>query len=280
LVAADEFGVLVPAHDMEFLSTLNRIFDNPPQHRQNRRGLQQQVDITNPQFNIIAGVQPAYLANLLPEEAWGMGFMSRVIMVYSGEKVVVKLDLMNEAPAGVEHSARVKLLDRLQEIVDIEGRILWTREANDAIETWSLEGLKPVPEHSKLEHYSARRLLHVIKLCIVSTVSRSSAIIDIVDFNRAKDWLLEAEQLMPDIFREMVQRSDRQVLDELHWFAWKIYNKERSPIHETKLFEFLRIRAPADKIPRIIDIAVRAGMFEDMGLKLYRPRPKHEHGVE
>ena len=280
LVAADEFGVLVPSHDTEFLSTLNRIFDNPPQHRQNRRGLQQQVDIVNPQLNIIGGVQPAYLANLLPEEAWGMGFMSRVIMIYSGEKISIKLDLMSTAPVGREPLVRDKLVSRLQKILNIEGRVLWTKEANDAVENWNSGGLAPIPDHSKLEHYSARRLLHVIKLSIVSAVSRNSFIIDVLDFNRAKDWLLEAEQFMPDIFREMVQRSDRQVLDELHWYAWKQYAKDKQLIYESKLYEFLRIRAPSDKIAKILEIAVRAGMFEDCGQRMYRPRPKHEHGIE
>ncbi len=280
LVAADEFGVLVPSHDLDFLSTLNRIFDNPPQHRQNRRGLQQQIDIVNPQLNIIGGVQPAYLANLLPEEAWGMGFMSRVIMVFSGEKTQFKLNLGSKITMAKNQIAREQLLSGIRKILDINGELDWTKEASDAVEKWREEGEAPVPEHSKMEHYNARRVLHVLKLCIISAISRSSGTVHNLDFQRARDWLLEAEQFMPDIFREMVQRSDRQVIDELHWFAWKLWVKEKKPIHEARLFEFLRIRAPSDKIPRILDIAVRAGMFENLGLDMYRPKPKHEHGME
>jgi hypothetical protein len=280
LVAADEFGVLVPSHDLEFLSTLNRIFDNPPQHRQNRRGLQQQVDITNPQLNIVGGVQPAYLANLLPEEAWSMGFMSRVIMVFSGEKVKFKLNLRSDAKLRGNAAVRDVLISKTQKILGLFGRLDWTEEAENAVEKWNEGGLEPVPEHSKMEHYNQRRLLHVLKLCIISAVSRSSFVIDALDFNRARDWLFEVEQFMPDVFREMVQRSDRQVIDELHWYAWKLWVKDKQPIHEARLFEFLRIRAPSDKIPRILDIAVRAGMFENLGLNFYKPKPKHEHGME
>jgi hypothetical protein len=280
LVAADEFGVLVPSHDLEFLSTLNRIFDNPPQHRQNRRGLQQQVDITNPQLNIVGGVQPAYLANLLPEEAWSMGFMSRVIMVFSGEKVKFKLNLRSKTALRGNAVVRDVLISKTQKVLGLYGRLDWTEEAENAVEKWNESGLEPVPEHSKMEHYNQRRLLHVLKLCIISAVSRSSFVIDAIDFNRARDWLFEVEQFMPDVFREMVQRSDRQVIDELHWYAWKLWVKEKQPIHEARLFEFLRIRAPSDKIPRILDIAVRAGMFENLGLNFYKPKPKHEHGME
>lgn len=280
LVAADEFGVLVPSHDLDFLSTLNRIFDNPPQHRQNRRGLQQQVDIVNPQLNIIGGVQPAYLANLLPEEAWGMGFMSRVIMIYSSEKAQFLLNLGSKVGVAKNQIARDNLLKRLQHVLGLYGELDWTQEAKDAVEKWRAEGEKPVPEHSKMEHYNARRVLHVLKLCIISAVSRGSGTVHNLDFQRARDWLLEAEQFMPDIFREMVQRSDRQVIDELHLYAWKIWVKDKKPIHEARLFEFLRIRAPTDKIPRILDIAVRAGMFESLGLDYYRPKPKQEHGIE
>lgn len=280
LVAADEFGVLVPSHDLEFLSTLNRIFDNPPQHRQNRRGLQQQVDIINPQLNIIGGVQPAYLANLLPEEAWSMGFMSRVIMIFSGEKVKFKLNLSSKDQLRGNAKVRDLLILKTKQVLKLYGRLEWAKEAEDAIEKWNEDGLPPVPEHSKMEHYNQRRLLHVLKLCVISTVSRGAAVIDPIDFNRARDWLLEAEQFMPDVFREMVQRSDRQVIDELHWHAWKIWIKDKKPIHEAKLFEFLRIRAPSDKVPKILDIAVRAGMFTDLGMHYYQPRPKHEHGME
>jgi hypothetical protein len=286
LVAADEFGVLVPSYDTDFLSTLNRIFDNPAQHRQNRRGLQEQVDIVNPQLNIIGGVQPAYLANLLPEEAWGMGFMSRVIMVHSAEKKKVRMDLIRFngeeiVPTILVNSPILQILIlRLRKMAELYGRMDWREDAARASEKWNDEGLPPVPEHSKMEHYNTRRLLHVVKLCIISAISAGHQVIELTDFTRAKDWLLEVEQEMPDIFREMVQRSDAQVLEELHAHIWKIWVKDKGPVHEVRLVDFLKTRATSDKVQKIIDIAVRSGMLTNCGMSFYLPRPKHEHGLE
>jgi hypothetical protein len=101
------------------------------------------------------------------------------------------------------------------------------------------------------------------------------------DVLRAKDWLLHAEEFMPDIFKEMVQRSDSQVIADLHFFAWKIYMKEKRGVHKTRLFHFLQHRLPSDKIEKVLDIAEKANFFSrQAGTDLYVPRPKTEHGLE
>jgi hypothetical protein len=277
LVPADEFSVLVPAHDQDFLNTLCRIYDNPPQHRQNRRGFKDQIDITNPQLNIIGGTQPAYLASLLPELAWGQGFMARMIMIHCGIKRQVRLFGGKQ----LEEPVRQLLIKRLQAMNKLYGPLPWEYRAAEAIEHWNLKGLEPVPTHSKLEHYNARRILHVLKLSIVSAVSQGNTSISVEDFNRGRDWLLEAERGMPDIFRAMVQRSDNEVIDELHFYAWKLYAKDKKPIHESKLIDFLKNRTPSEKILRILDICTRAGVFTKLeGTGLYQPKPKSDHGME
>ena len=277
LVPADEFGVLMPSHDLEFLSTLNRIYDNPPAHRQERRSLKKPIDIINPQLNIIAGVQPAYLANLLPEEAWAMGFMSRVIMIYSRDKQKVQLFKPNGKPYEVNQN----LLRRLRDMTKMYGEVTFDAAATAEFERWYDKGCDPIPEHSRLEHYNGRRLLHVAKLSLVAAVSAGRKFISLQDFGRARDWMLDAEVRMPDVFREMTQHSDIQLIQELHFFAWQQWIKDRRPLHESRLINFLAARAPSERIPRILDIAVRANIFDrDAGSGSFRPRPKNEHGLE
>ena len=279
LIAADEFGVLLPSHDTEFLSTLNRIFDNPPQHGHERRMLgDKQIDIINPQITILAGTQPSYLANLLPEEAWGQGFMSRVFMVYSNSKRR-SIDIFDTRELS---KPKFKLLsDWLSTLTKLYGPVSWDYSAASAAQKWVASDMQPEPEHSKLEHYKGRRLINFLKLLIISTVARNRTEIHLEDFTRAQDWMLEAELVMPDIFREMVGRSDIQIIDELHFFLWKIWAKEKKGIHESRLYDFLRNRTPAEKIPRIIDVALKANIIEQLaGTDLFRPRPKNDHGVE
>jgi hypothetical protein len=98
--------------------------------------------------------------------------------------------------------------------------------------------------------------------------------------NRARDWLLHAEQLMPDVFREMVQRSDSQLIQELHYFLWKLWLKEKKPIHESRLIHFLQTRVPSEKVLRVLEIAARSSIIKLVADKQWIPRPTHEHGLE
>lgn len=278
LVASSEFGVLVPAHDLEFLNTLNHIYDNPRNYRENRRSMgDNQVDITNPQLNILGGTQPAYLANLLPEEAWGMGFTARVIMVYSSKAISVSL-FKRQAPRSEEFKT---LVSGLSKVAALYGAMTFTPECEHEIEAWAEAGCQPVPDHSKLQNYVSRRILHVLKLCIVAAVSAGSPVIDTQHFHRAREWLLLAESTMPDIFREMVGKSDVQVIDELHYFCWQLWVKEKAPVHVSRLIHFLSVRVPSEKIMRVIEVAEKANILErSAGTDLYKPKPKHEHGME
>lgn len=278
LVASSEFGVLVPAHDLEFLNTLNHLYDCPRNYRENRRSMgDNQIDITNPQLNILGGTQPAYLANLLPEEAWGMGFTARVLMVYSSRAISVPLFSSPEPRTELFR----QLTARLRTVTQLHGPLDFTEEAKHEIERWANDGCQPVPTHSKLANYASRRILHALKLSMVAAVSSGSANIGIEHFTRARDWLLGAEATMPDIFREMVGKSDTQVIDELHFYCWKIWINEKKPVHKSRLIHFLQTRVPSEKIMRLLDVAVQANILDQLiGTDTYRPRPKNEHGLE
>jgi hypothetical protein len=174
-----------------------------------------------------------------------------------------------------------ELRQRLHQITKAYDQMTWSPEAAASIERWNDSGCEPVPVHSKLEHYSMRRILHVLKLSIISAISANSPIITVLDFNRARDWLLEAEQTMPNIFREMVQKSDIQIIDELYFFAWQLYIRDKRPIGAARLVNFLANRAPSERISRILDVAVKANIFDHLvDSNAYRPRPRHEHGLE
>ena len=279
VVPSSEFGVLVPAHDLEFLSVLNHIYDNPRCYRENRRTNNQRIEITNPQLTILAGTQPGFLANLLPEEAWTMGFTSRIIMVYAGTPVRVKLF---DDQRQHKDDLWKQLVTTLTSFHSLMGCVLWEQPAKDELERWNAEGLPPIPEHSKLVNYNGRRILHIIKLCMISAVSRTQTLtISLDDLNRARDWLLQVEDAMPDVFREMTQKSDAQVIADMHFFAWKLWIKAKQPVHKTRLVHFLSSRVPSEKIDRVIDVAERSNIITRMaGTELFIPKPAHEHGIE
>lgn len=280
-IAASEFGVLVPAHDLDFLNFLNQIYDNDPSYRESRRTSGKKIDTISPQINILAGTQPSYLATLLPEEAWGLGFMTRIILVHSGEEIKIADPF---APKTKDPAILETLVSQMKQLVSAYGECDWEEEAKDAARTWYQLGCPPVPEHSRLQSYNRRRFMHALRLCMVSAASAGHpTLITLGDFNRAVDWLLQTEATIPNIFKDMVQRSDGQLILELHQYVWTIYAQSKKPVHEARLYHFLQNRITSDKIQRIIETAVRANVLdriEGLDAPHYRPRPKNEHGVE
>ena len=126
----------------------------------------------------------------------------------------------------------------------------------------------------------ARRLLHIIKLVTISCLSRQKGkLIEECDIERAKGWLLEAEKVMPDIFRAMMAKSDSELLSELHFHLWKLWASvvpdKRKPIDETHVYTFLKDRVPGEKIAKIIEVAEKSGLIVHNAGGGWIPRPLH-----
>lgn len=282
LVAADEFGVLCPAHDLEFLSVLNKLFDNPPTYIEERRHNKKLTEIMAPHMVVLAGTQPGFMASLLPDEAWSMGFTSRLIMIYSAEQIVTDLNLnYEESENTLKRDQKLWLVQQMQAMIKRIGRFEWDPDAAKKMQHWNRSGQAPKPEHSKLHHYTARRVLHALKLSMISSASRGDDMrISIQDVERSLGWMFASEDRMPDIFREMVNKSDSQVIDELHFFAWRMWIKDRKTIPGSVLKNFLIQRIHSEKIERLLDLCVKANILrKTLNMDTYVPVPKEQHGL-
>lgn len=286
LIAAEEFSVLFPAYDNEYLGVLNSIWNVKADHQEVRRtGSVKELNIDKPLINILAGYQPALMATIFPEEAWASGLSRRLIMIYSSEAPFRDLFYYPEVPEGLYSSLTYKLGLMSQML----GQLKWTQEAADCVAGWDRSGGDnrggpPVPSHSKLAYYNRTRTHTICKLCIVSAVARTGhMVIELADAQRALAWLLEAETVMPDIFREMVGKSDFQVVEELHYFLQSTWAKaKQKPVHSNLLYQFLGYRLPSEKVSRVLLLAeqmntiARVAGTED----LWVPRPRQDHVLE
>lgn len=281
IVAAEEIQVLLPSYDLQFIASLNSIFNNKPLHEESRRtGSVKELKIENPQLNILGGAQPAYFTATFPEEAWNTGLARRIIMIYSPELPIK--DIFFEPEIAPE--AKAELLLKLARLSQLYGQMMWYPEAQEIMRAWHLAGGPPVPNHTKLTSYCQSRTLHSLKLSVVSAVARTGKlVIEPEDVRRAIEWLLDAEKVMPDIFRAMIGRSDAQVLEELHLFLMSSWVRAgQKAISGALIWNFLRERVPSDKIEKIILIGEKSGMIARFGgiSDLWVPRPRHEWGVE
>ena len=89
---------------------------------------------------------------------------------------------------------------------------------------------------------------------------------------------------MPDIFRAMIGKSDKQVIDELYLFTMAAFarDKLRRGVDGAILRQFLQERIPHDKIETLIVSCERAGLLARVAgtPDTWMPRPRHEHNAE
>lgn len=279
LVPSEEFEILMPGYDPHFIASFNSFFNAKPYHRETRRyGHRQNVEIVRPLLHVLAGTTPSYY-NRFPDDAWNTGLIRRIIMVYASDPPYK--DLFQSSIDRTEE--RKRLLHRLAQLSSLYGQATWENDSWKLIEDWHRKGEQPLLTHSRLTYYNRTRAQFILKLSLVSAVSRLGVpTIEPSDVIRAMEWLFEAEAQMPSIFRAMQGKSDGALLEELWHFVQAVWNKHRLPTQTSQMKRFLSIRAPEDKIDGLIrlaegtDMIVRKAGTEDLWL----PRPKDQHGME
>lgn len=265
LIAVPELGVMIDKYDLGYISALNDLFNCGPlfeeKQRHTRKG--EILRIENPHIHLISGTQPKYLGELLPEAAYGMGFTARIIFVYSG--IPVKISLFTSRPS--TGGLRNDLIKDLKAICDLRGPFTISKEAEQVIEHWHQHGSeKDKPNHSRLVHYNARRIMHILKLCMVFSASRSSSMhIEEEDFHSALSLLLETEAVMPEIFKEMASGGQSAEIEEAFNFLFQTYMRNgKKPIREDRLIHFLSSRVPANQIQYIVETMLKSGLIKEI----------------
>lgn len=259
---ASELGVFLPIYDALFMNSLTKFYDGEPYEERRRTSAVKHVKIEHAHLCIIGGTTPSYLNGFLPEGGWDQGFTSRTIFIYSGESVYTPLFGESGDYDGLE-ATYLNLLRDLKVIGGLYGKMEWTREAATAIEAWNRAGCPPVPEHNKLTHYNTRRLAHVIKLCMIASISRSDELlITDIDYQRALGWLLDAEVRMVDIFHAKGVAGDSAAIEDCWDFIFRAYSKEKKPIAEHRVVRFLAAKVASHNVSKVIEVMKQAGMIK------------------
>lgn len=269
-----EFGVFLPAWDGEFMSTLTDIWDNEP-YSESKRSQKVEINIPNAQLNLLSGDTPAHLSRILPDGAWEEGFMSRTLIAYSGEQVYV--DILTKNP--MNESLRDDLIHDLKQIYKSFGEFTFTTEAVEAFTEWDRSGRNPRPDHPKLQSYNVRRASHVLKLCMVASLSEDNdMIITKAHYERALGWLEGLERGLPEVFKSINPAgTDAEAMQEC-WHFVRTKFKNNNPVPEHKVVEFLHNKIPAHRIEFILNSMEKARILikqlcED-GSYGYSPRVK------
>ena len=240
-------------YENEMVDGLSGFYDNHI-YDQSRRTSDINIKIRSPQINILCGSTPQNLTNFMPEKAWGQGFTSRLMLIFSDERS------SNDDFEETSDLYSPDLADDLKIINSLIGKFEVSEAYREAVNNWRTLGEPPVPNHPKLIHYVTRRRAHLYKLSMVAAIDRSNALIlTRDDFNTAMGWLLEAESTMIEIFKAGATNADAQAMEEIIHFI-KI-NDRGNGISEQKITRFASERIPLNSILRIIEIMENSGQI-------------------
>lgn len=200
---SEELSVFLGQGDIKFLANLTDWYDSKDTwaYETIGRGMD---SIQGVCFNMVGGTAPEWIQSMLPREAIGGGYTSRVIFVVEEWKKHLSPDHTITAR---ELDLYEKLGNDLNRIALLSGAFTFGQDAKDAYIAWYREqdslmrtGRMPVEDH-RFTAYCERRTTHIRKLMMILCASRSDALlIERRDFDRALLTLTQAEQKMGKTF--------------------------------------------------------------------------------
>tara|TARA_R110002153_G_scaffold274298_2_gene448202 strand:- start:22333 stop:23370 length:1038 start_codon:yes stop_codon:yes gene_type:complete len=253
LVASTEFTNLLPAYELGFVSALNEFYDCEKIYSEIRRGRkkEEQPDIPHPQMHMIAGTQPQTLGSVLPEAAWGQGFMSRNLLIHGGKQP--KMDLFTHNP--LDTVLEKNILTDLRTLSTLSGEFVWEPAASAALISWYKTEMAPAPTHLRLENYKTRRLLHFVKLCMAFCASRTNSMhISLLDHQNAMELMITTEAEMPQIFQSLACSDDAAIIDATYNFVLRYHAKKQAPVPRSLLLQFLAEQIPVYRVTNFLEV--------------------------
>lgn len=200
---SEELSVFLGQNDIKFLSNLTDWYDSHAEwtYETKNSGIDHLQGLC---FNLLGATAPEWFQSILPQEAIGGGFTSRIIFVVEERKrkTVPEPTISPKAEA-----IRRGLIADLQRIFTLSGPCQFNAAAKLAYTDWYVEqdrlladGQLPVDD-PRFSGYAERRATHLRKLMIVLSASHSDTlIITPSDFSRAVDILTSVEKNMHKTF--------------------------------------------------------------------------------
>lgn len=200
---SEELSVFLGQGDIAYLSSLTDWYDSKDdwEYETISRG---KDSIKGVCLNLVGGTAPDWIQSMIPHEAVGGGFTSRVIFIVEE----VKRKIVPEHTMTVrEVKLQEMLLNDLQRISKMCGEFRMTSEAKQLYVDWYLEQNRqsdmgcPAVDDPRFAGYNERRATHLRKLLLVCSAGRGDDLLIVPDdFTRAVNLLVGAEVNMHKTF--------------------------------------------------------------------------------
>lgn len=200
---SEELSVFLGQGDIAYLSNLTDWYDSKDDWEYETVGRGKDT-LQGLCLNLIGGTAPDWIQSMIPQEALGGGFTSRIIFIVEEvkRKIVPKYNITEEEKLLAE-----KLQADLERISQLAGEMTFDEEAEELYIKWYIEqdqaltlGKPAIPD-PRFAGYCERRATHLQKLMILCSASRGDDLtITAADFNAAMDLLTGAEYNMHKTF--------------------------------------------------------------------------------
>jgi hypothetical protein len=200
---SEELSVFLGQGDIAYLSNLTDWYDSKDDWEYETVGRGKDT-LQGLCLNLMGGTAPDWIQSMIPQEALGGGFTSRIIFIVEE----VKRKIIPKYVVTPEEERLKELLQRdIERISQLAGEITFTPEAEQLYIDWYIEqdtalsAGKPVIPDTRFAGYCERRATHIQKLMILCSASRGDDLkINGDDFRRALHLLTEVEKNMPKTF--------------------------------------------------------------------------------
>lgn len=189
-IVADEFNDFIGYHNIPFCSMLGNLWDYEGIYRPSFKN-SGTLQVTNPLVTLLGGNTHDAMVDAFPPHLIGQGFTSRIIFI-NAENSVKRIAWPKESST----KKNVTLLSWMEKIKqNCVGELKIPQLERDMLAQIYKEW-KPLDD-ARLAHYSSRRHMQLLKLCLITAASRASNTLSSEDIIYANTLLTFAEQRMP-----------------------------------------------------------------------------------
>lgn len=222
---SEELSVFLGQGDIAYLSSLTDWYDSKDDWEYETVG-RGKDSIKGVCLNLVGGTAPDWIQSMIPQEAVGGGFTSRVIFIVEEEKrKIVPAPIMTTA----EWELQRKLINDLERISKMAGEVLMDKETKNLYTSWyidqdqkSSKGTVAVDD-SRFAGYNERRSTHLRKILILCSASRTDNLtIEAQDFSRAMKLLQGAEVNMHKTFGGFGKSRNSDSTEDIRKYIEKV----------------------------------------------------------
>lgn len=203
-IFSEELSVFLGQGNVKFLADLTDWYDCKDKWTYETKNSGGEETINGICLNLLGATAADWLVSILPQEAIGGGFTSRVIFVVEENK---RKTIPEHQVTKRELLLQKALTEDLEHVVNLAGQFVFTPDARDMYTSWYSEqeqlmgrGIFAIND-PRFAGYCDRRATHVRKLAMLFSTSRGNdMMIQPDDFERALKTLKAAEVKMPRVF--------------------------------------------------------------------------------